>query len=136
MFRNYIDKIFLLMVVALPSILSSAQTRNDSSIIGTWKGESICQIKNSPCNNEIAVYHVLKTKESNTFHFVMNKLINGKEEEMGTLEYTYDAVAQTLTSIDEKRKTVWKFQIKNTAMNGTLLYKGELYRVIHLKKQQ
>src|SRR5215510_5621895 len=63
---------------------------NDSSLIGTWKCTSICQVRPSPCNDEIAVYHVSKGKGPNTFHIIMNKVIDGKEEDMGVGEYTFN----------------------------------------------
>ena len=135
MYRKCRHKILLFTFFVLLFISSFSQTKSDSGIIGTWKGESICQIKNSPCHDEIAAYHVSKAKEPNVFHFEMNKIVNRKEEEMGPLEFIYNAATQTLTSIDEKRNTIWKFQIKDTAMEGALMYNGELYRIIHLKKQ-
>jgi hypothetical protein len=32
-------------------------------LIGTWTGESICQVKNSPCHDEKAIYLVSKSLE-------------------------------------------------------------------------
>jgi hypothetical protein len=109
--------------------------KKDTAILGTWKGESICQIKSSPCHDEIAVYHLSKLKEPNIFEFVMNKMVNGKEEDMGVLQYVYDDKLQTLTCLDEKHNAIWKFKIKGNTMEGTLMYKDQLYRIIHLKKE-
>ena len=64
----------------------------------------------------------------------MNKMVNGVEEDMGVLDYTYDSATNTFTSIDDKRKTVWTFTIKNETMEGTLVYNNILYRVIKLSK--
>jgi hypothetical protein len=124
-----------LLFFALLSLLSFAQEKNDPALIGTWRGESICQIKSSPCHDEIAVYHLTKLKEPNMFQMMMNKMVNGKEEEMGISDYAYDAKLQTLTCVDEKHNAIWKFEIKGNTMDGTLVYKGELYRIIHLKKE-
>lgn len=135
MFTNHFYKLFLFAIFVVSFSSASSQTKSDSAITGTWKGPSICQIKSSPCHDEMAVYHVSKAKEPNTFHFVMNKLVNGNEEEMGTLEFTYDAVAKTLICEDEPHLATWKFQIKGATMEGTAVFKGQLYRVIHLTKQ-
>ena len=129
-------KFLLVVIISFPSVFAFAQNASDSAITGTWKGPSICQVKNSPCHDEMAIYHVTKAKEPNTFHFIMNKLVNGSEEEMGTLEFMYDASTQTLTCIDEKHGGTWKFQIKTDKMDGTAVFKGQLYRVINLQKQQ
>ena len=69
------------------------------------------------------------------FQFVMNKMVKRKEEDMGILEYTYDAKEQTLTCVDEQHHGVWKFIINDSTMDGTATFKGELYRIIHLKKE-
>jgi len=106
----------------------------DSSLIGTWKGTSICQVKPSPCNDEIAVYHVTNGAKPNTYHFVMNKVVNGKEEEMGPLDLDYDATKRVLSYQDHQRNAVWSFKVGNHQMDGTLVYKDQLYRIIKLTK--
>ena len=116
--------------------VSFSQGKNNNAIIGVWKGESICQIKSSPCHDEIVVYHISKTQEPNTFQVIANKVVNGKEEDMGVLQFTYDSLHQTFTNLDEKRNASWKFKIKGDTMDGTLMDKGELYRIIHLKKEK
>ena len=107
---------------------------NDSLFIGTWKGESLCQVKSSPCHDEIAAYHISKGDKPNTFHFTMNKMVIGVEEDMGVLDYIYDSSTGTFTCIDDKRKLIWKFKVKNETMEGTLVYNNVLYRVIKLTK--
>jgi len=123
-----------LLLAASGAFANGYSSFNDSLFIGTWKGESICQVKSSPCHDEIAVYHILKGDKPNTFHFIMNKMVNGVEEDMGVLDYTYDSATNTFTSIDDKHKTVWMFTIKNETMEGTLIYNNILYRVIKLSK--
>lgn len=34
---------------------------DESQLLGTWTGESICQVKNSPCHDEKAIYRVSKS---------------------------------------------------------------------------
>ncbi len=112
----------------------SVYSQNASSLPGVWKGTSICQQKNSPCHDEIAVYHISKTAKANIFEINGNKLVNNKEEEMGILYYTYDAAKQTMVSVDEAHGNRCEFKINGTSMEGTLMSKGELYRIIKLKK--
>jgi hypothetical protein len=62
-----------------------------------------------------------------------NKIVNGVEEEMGILTFFYDALHQTLTG-SMRKADVWHFQLTPTAMHGTLMVNGVLYRLIDLKK--
>lgn len=69
----------------------------DDSIAGIWKGTSLCEQKNGACNDEKVVFHITKSTTENTYTVLANKIVNGAEEEMGTLDFTYDKSKQTLT---------------------------------------
>ena len=34
-----------------------------ASFVGVWKGDSVCQIKESPCHDETSVYYVSKSAQ-------------------------------------------------------------------------
>jgi hypothetical protein len=123
-------RIVILCVLFVPFI-ASAQS---SFLPGTWKGTSICQVKNSPCHDEIAVYHISKL-DSLHYRMVMNKMVNNKEEDMGVTDYTWDPLKQTLISEDTARHAIWTFTLKDKKMHGTLVYQNKLYRIIDLVKQ-
>jgi hypothetical protein len=106
-----------------------------ADLVGVWKGSSICQIKNSPCHDEQVVYHISKNNRDSSFNMIMNKIVDNKEENMGTLKFLFDPQQGTLISIDTTRKARWEFKIKDKSMNGTLIYQGELYRIIEVKKE-
>ena len=131
-----IRRLVIVFIIFIFSFHNALALFNDSLIIGTWKGTSLCQVKDSPCHDEIAMYHIMKGNQSGVYRFVMNKVVDGKEEDMGEIDYTYDAAAGTLTNIDEARKIIWKFTVKDKAMEGTLFYKGRLYRIIKLAKEK
>jgi hypothetical protein len=106
----------------------------DTSIVGIWKGTSICQVKPSACNDEIAICHISKGDKANTYHIIMNKLVNGVEEEVGTSDYSYnDGI---LTTYIEKYKVTITLKVKNDSMEGTLVYNNTLYRIIKLIKEK
>ena len=67
---------FILIVIATGLVITANSQPN---IAGLWSGTSICQIKNSPCHDEIAAYHASKIEGTNNFSFIMNKVVNGKE---------------------------------------------------------
>ena len=66
---------------------------------------------------------------------VMNKIVNGKEEDMGVGDYIFSATDKTLTYVDEKRNFSVKFNVKGNTMEGTMLVKNVVYRIIKLAKE-
>jgi hypothetical protein len=129
----------LLSITMLLFVYGNATAQNKSSVpdsllTGTWKGSSLCQVKPSPCNDEIAVYHISKTARPNVYHVVMNKVVDGKEEDMAVYDYNWDAGANSLSCYDAAHKINWKFTVKSMDMSGELIYKNAVYRIIKLKK--
>jgi len=122
-----------LLFLAVNSVRAQ-NSPQDNSIIGTWKGTSICQVKNSPCHDEIVVYYISKVQGIDTFNIAANKIVNGKEEEMGTIGCKLDRNNNRLLSTSYN--SLWTFNFKSDSLNGTLYARGDLYRIIKLKKQQ
>jgi len=129
-------------VILLAVILAGSRkgyqmySQSQDSISGTWKGTSICQVKDSPCHDEVAIYHAIKA-EGNTYRFQMNKMVNGKEEEMGETVFTYDTNNKTLDGVttSAKGKGLWHFVVKGNTIHGTLTVENNvLYRLIDLHK--
>jgi hypothetical protein len=60
-----------------------AQTRDDAEsarIAGTWRGNSICTVKGSPCHDEINVYRFASVPErAPSFSVTASKVVDGKE---------------------------------------------------------
>jgi hypothetical protein len=104
----------------------------DTLLIGTWKGTSLCQIKTSPCHDETVVYHISKNTGVDTFYIIANKIVNGAEEDMGILPFTYNSKTNQLVSTAYGN---WTFSIEGAKLEGTLVSRGELYRKIKLYKQ-
>jgi hypothetical protein len=128
-------KLFLAIIISGFSVQAIASF-TDTVLTGTWKGTSICQIKSSPCHDEISVCHISKTGKEGIYRLIMNKMVNGVEEDMGVLDFTYDAAAGILTYKDEARNAEWKFTIKGRTIDGTAYVKGQLYRIIKLTKEK
>ena len=121
--------------ILLLFILIYGKTVRAQSFEGIWKGTSICQIKNSPCHDEIVVYHISKDSTGKSYDMIANKIVDGKEVYMGTISFTYDNQQKVFVSVDSARKARWEFRITGNAMKGTLMYKGDLYRVVDVKKE-
>jgi hypothetical protein len=105
--------------------------------VGNWYGDSVCQVKNSPCNTEKVVYRIIQTDETK-FLTQADKIVNERAEFMGTIEFEFDAGVKILTNTTTTGKykgAVWKFAIKDKEMEGTLtLADGTLYRRIKVAK--
>jgi hypothetical protein len=128
-------KLLASLLLIVPAVTHAQKNMSDDSLlIGTWKGSSICQVRPSPCNDEISICHVTKSEKPNTYHMVMNKIVNEKEEDMGVEDYTFDSSKKTLTTRDDKYKVTINFNVLGNRMEGTLLYQNKIYRVIKLTK--
>jgi hypothetical protein len=126
--------IFSLVVINLSILCTVAgQSSYDSLLIGVWKGTSLCQIKRSPCHDEQVVYHISKGDNANEFKLQANKVVQGAEEEMGTLIGTFNSKQKELI-FSPKPNTIWKFKLIKQKLEGTLYYNKELYRVISVTK--
>jgi hypothetical protein len=121
--------------ILLLFILIFGKTVTAQSFEGIWKGTSLCQIKNSPCHDEIVVYHISKDSTGKSYEVIANKIVNGKEEYMGTIPFTYDDKQKVFISIDSARNARWEFKMTGSVMKGTLMYKGDLFRIIEVKKE-
>src|SRR5262249_36011622 len=65
--------------------------------LGIWKGQSLCTVKPSACHDENVVYHCSEGKAPGRLVLQANKIVDGKELDMGTLECTWDAPKRSLT---------------------------------------
>jgi hypothetical protein len=107
----------------------------DASFAGVWKGDSVCQIKDSPCHDEASVYYVSKGTESNSFHMKMNKMVDGKKETMGTV--TCKAGSDNGSYVCRLNElATWTWQLNKDVLDRVLQYRGQLYRKIHLVRAE
>jgi len=102
---------------------------------GDWRGTSLCQVHPSPCNDEQAAYHI--SAAGNGFHMVMNKIVGGEEQGMGTLEASYDGPSATLAGTTHDRQGrpgEWRFVLAGDRLSGTLTVGGIVYRRIEVRR--
>lgn len=124
------------LTIALTLLLLASQAPATPPILaGTWEGSSLCTVPNSPCHDEHVIYHIKAVEDKGPQKFTIdaNKIVNGAEESMGTLECTFTAEKNELYC-----DTVgdWRFTVNQDTMAGTLTLKnGTLYRKVSLKKK-
>src|SRR5580765_271173 len=120
-------------LIVLLIILLLGKNVTAQSFEGVWKGTSLCQIKTSPCHDEIVVYHISKNNSGQSYEMQANKIVNGQEQDMGTLIFTYDDKQKVFASVDGEHKVRWEFKITGNVMKGTLVRNGDLFRIIDVK---
>src|SRR5215831_6025240 len=69
-----------------------------ASVLGTWKGESICVGNRPACKNEIVVYRFESVPgKAGVFVNYADKIIDGKRVPMGKLEFQYNEAKSELS---------------------------------------
>ena len=94
-----------------------------ASPVGTWRGDSICVGNRPACKNEDVVYRfeAVPGKPTSWIQFA-DKIIEGKREPMGKLDFTYNQAAGTLTGEFSRGQThvLWEFTLSGDKMEGKL----------------
>jgi hypothetical protein len=108
-----------------------------ASPLGTWEGESLCTVPDSPCRNEHVVYE-LKADPKTQGNITMDafKIVNGEKLFMGGLNCSWSETDSVL-SCHYRSDDDWSFKIIGNQMTGTLHIKPErqLYRKIRVTKK-
>src|SRR5204862_5928199 len=86
------------------------------SLIGNWKGTSLCQVKNSPCHDEIVVYHITSSG-INSYQVNAGKIIDGKEDDMRTSHFSFDPKQKILFLLDKVHQVKWEFKVSGEKMH-------------------
>ena len=126
--------IFTFFFFAAVNSFAQGTPAGDTLLTGTWKGTSICQVKPSACNDEIAVYHISATKKPAQYHVIANKVINGKEEDMAVEDFNWDAKNNTLYCYDAKYDVEIELTVIGSSIKGQLLQRNIVHRIITLEK--
>ena len=94
------------------------------SVLGTWKGESICVGNRPACKNEIVVYRfeAVPGKAGVVLQFA-DKIIQGERVPMGKLEFQYNEAKGELSCEFTINQThgLWQFKFSGDAMEGGLV---------------
>lgn len=119
-----IRKTRFLSIVFLSLAAGAHAADAKKELIGTWRGTSLCTPVRPACHDEIAVYHVAPSAKADVVAMTMNKVIDGKEVEMGgTVEYHVDWATRTLAyefTARDGSHGVFQFTWNGREMTGTL----------------
>jgi hypothetical protein len=124
------------LTLSLTGLATAAQksTPVEADLIGDWRGDSICQVRESACHDEDSLYHVAKLPDKpGWFSMKLDKIVDGKPVTMGTTECSYDSAKSALTC--DFPRGVFHFSVQGDKMTGTMnLSDGTLWRKLVLKK--
>jgi hypothetical protein len=116
-----------------PSQRSGAQSAaNDTPVVGTWRGNSTCMVKESPCRDEVNVYRIFKIEgKPGVVSVTGSKIVEGKEIVMGkAFEWKYDPQKHVLESPDGS----FRFVLDGDNLEGTLTKDRTVFRRVSLKR--
>jgi len=118
-------------------LASSSALAQKPSPIGTWEGESLCTVPDSPCRNEHVVYEI-KADPKMPAHITIDafKIVNAEKLFMGALNCTWKE-SDSVVTCHYRADDDWSFKIAGNKMEGTLHIKKErqLYRNISVTKK-
>jgi len=117
--RNHFAVVALASVVARAGIAQSpAQPPAPKTPVGTWRGQSVCLVRPSACNDEIVVYRITPMKAADSVAIDARKIVGGKEQEMGVLSCDFVPRSGRVTCAIPQG--VWQFTVRNDSLTGEL----------------
>ena len=103
------------------------------AIIGNWKGASICQEKESPCNDESVVAHITRGAGRDSFVVQLNKVVGGVEYPNVEVTCMVGAASGSTLCRDGVDR-LWRWKLDGDVLNATLIFKGQEYRKMALER--
>jgi hypothetical protein len=135
----------LILIFVAVSVIPSSTTAlaiadDGSELVGNWTGDSICVGNRPACHDEQVIYRIAKPPDSSgNVTITADKVVNGKPELMGVLEFKYDPEKRTLVCDLTRGNThgLWELTVKGNTMEGTLMVLPDktLVRRIKVKKE-
>ncbi len=138
------NRLLPLLLVALPLTTAMAGSRprvqhegpQAVEPAGTWKGASVCLRGRAACGIDVVAFHIA-AEPSRPGHLaaMMDRLVDGREEEIAVLDCRFDAASATLECPTPAgtRPGVWRFRVRSGSLDGGLtLADGATLRRLHL----
>jgi hypothetical protein len=108
-------------VAGLFARAASAQSPTQQSAaatpVGMWRGTSVCLVRPSPCNDEVVVYRITRTKAPDSLAMDARKIVRGEEQEMGVLACRLMPPTGLTCTIPQG---IWHFSVRNDSLIGEL----------------
>jgi hypothetical protein len=122
--------------LALTALLFLAAADPRQPVLGHWTGTSLCTAVRPACHDEIASYYIKPGPSKDVVTVDACKIVNGKDESMGLMDFHVDYAAHVLSGIvgsDNPATFTWS----GDTMTGTFKQPdGQVVRNIHVVKQK
>ena len=129
--------IFLILVI---TAIAHTAAQDPGELLGTWRGSSVCTDRQAApaCRDEDAVYEFRPGPRQGVVHWIADKMVDGKRQNMGELDLTYDAAEHCwkVEVASTRLKSVWRLSVSGDHLTGSarLLPGGETIRKLDLKR--
>ena len=116
---NQFARASLTATIIVLVLAEAAKGQSALSPVGVWRGTSLCLVKPSPCHDEVVVYRITPMKTPDSVSFDAFKIVNGQEEDMGTLSCRVRSGGAQLTCAIPRG--TWRFNIRGDSLTGDLV---------------
>jgi len=110
-----------LAVAALRARGAGAQSTSrhpEPLAVGTWRGTSVCLVRQSACKDESVVYLISQTSSVDSLKMDARKIVRGEEQDMGVLACGFTSATGSLTCA--LPQGTWKFRVHADSLVGEL----------------
>jgi hypothetical protein len=97
---------------------SPVQSATPKTPVGVWRGQSLCLVRPSSCNDELVVYRITPMKSPDSVSMDALKIVRGEEQDMGVLGCSLAPSSGQLTC--KIPQGVWRFTVRNDSLTGEL----------------
>jgi hypothetical protein len=132
----------LLVLLSGGAERAGAGDSSQAAFLGTWRGTSLCVNRElaPACKDETVVYEVQPARKPGTVTLKADKIVDGKREPMGDLDFAYDAAEGCWRSEFETPRVhgVWCLVVEGDGLKGSLrvLPQNASVRDVQLKRDR
>jgi hypothetical protein len=135
--------LFAIVTICGLAVWACAQNLKADDVVGDWTGDSKCQGTNTFCHDEVVLYRFTSIKtDAAKVHLAADKLVAGKWQLMGEMDFAIDAAKNTLTTEFPIPRTggkgVLTFAVTGGTMDGVMMIypENEVGRRIHVERKK
>jgi hypothetical protein len=124
--------------LALTALLFLAAADPRQPLLGHWTGSSKCTAVRPACHDEIASYYIKPGPSKDVVTIDADKIVDGKDEWMGTSDFHVDFETHVLTGFVEMNNQRWPITFSWSGDTITGTYKqpdGQVVRNVRITKQ-
>ncbi len=126
-------------MIPFVALLFLAASDPRQAVIGHWVGTSLCTPVRPACHDEKASSWMKAAKDPDVVTVDFDKIVDGKDERMGTEDVHIDWKTNSLTCVIVRngQRWVWSLLLSGSTMTGTLKESdGQVVRNVRIARQK